>query len=256
VEARAAATVAHLDAAGAAADREAILGEVEARMQESMAEPLERVEQLHADLDAVRTRGDELRAELLDALVASEEKALGAAVHLESLIVQVQRRLVGDEAEWSAVVGEAGEAVASLRSRVEDLLERVCSVEARHAADRGAWGPQLEGIGRRLDTHEEWARAAVAEASALDLRLNALDARIAALSEVRSLAEEQAGSIEYLKDRMQAMGERLGAPAPATSPDAAALAARLDELATGQVALSRRLEELEAHAEAARRERF
>ena len=256
LEARTAASAARLEAAGGAGTKEAILGEVEGRMYEWMAEPLGQVERLHADLAAahaaVRAGNDELRGDLLDALTASEEKALGAAVHPESLIVQVRRRLVGDEAEWSAVVGEAGEAVASLRARVEDLLGRVCSIEARHAAERGAWGPQLEGIDRRLDRHEEWTRAAVAEASLQDLRVNALDARIAALAEIRGLAEEQAGAIEYLKHRMQSMGERVGVPVSVAPPDStglAALEARLDELAAGQLRLSKRLEQLEERAD-------
>jgi len=222
LEAWTAATVARLEVAGGAGSKEAILGEVEARMDEWMAEPLGKVERLHADLAAahaaVRAGNDELRGELLDALVASEEKALGAAVHLESQIVQVRRRLVGDEAEWSAVVGEAGEAVASLRARVEDLLGRVSTIEAKHAAERGAWGPQLDGIERRLDQHEEWTCSTVAEASAQDLRLNALDARIAALAEIRSLVEEQAGAIEYLKDRVQAL-----VPVPVAPPESTGL---------------------------------
>ena len=65
-----------------------IFGELDGRIQEWIAEPLGQVQQLHAELteahDVAKAGGAELRGELLDALVASEEKALGAAVLSEA----------------------------------------------------------------------------------------------------------------------------------------------------------------------------
>ncbi|HLI55467.1 MAG TPA: hypothetical protein VKY26_00405, partial [Actinomycetota bacterium] len=139
-------------------DREALAADLHRQLDDWLAEPLDQVERLQAELSeahrAAVAEVETLRNELLDGLAASEEKALGAAVHLESVIVQIRRRLVGDESEWSAVVGEAGEAMAALRRRVEELLGRVCDLEAAGAAGRGSSAAQQESVDRRLDQHE------------------------------------------------------------------------------------------------------
>lgn len=225
----------------------------------------ERIEEATRDLtvrlDAAATQAeaklasarpaDEVRAELMDLLQSSEDKALGAAEHLERIINHVRRRLVGDEAEWSAVVAEAGDAVAALRKRVEDLMERVCSLEANGATDRGASGAHLDAVEQRLELHEEWSQAAIAEVSSQGARLGGVEAQIEALAAVRELAEEQAGAIEYLKSRIHEMEAAPAAPEPVAEaePDpkvaAPTLEARLDELAGGQARLNRRLDELE-----------
>lgn len=202
------------------------------------------------------------RAELLDVLMASEEKALGAAVHLESVIEKVRRRLVGDEAEWSAVIGEAGDAIISLRARVEELLGRICAIEADTATVRGTASSQLNGIDRRLEIHEEWSQAAMSEVSAQALRLNALEAQQSVVTGLRTLAEEQAGTIEYLKGRVQELIQ----PAPVEAPPvveevfdalevksdvARILESRLDDLVVGQAQLAKRLDDIESRLLAA-----
>jgi hypothetical protein len=197
--------------------REELLSDVQARVDEWLAEPLDAVQQLHADLAdahaAAKAEVDGLRVELSDGLQASEEKALGAALHLESIIHQVRRRLVGDEAEWTAVVGEAGEATTALRSRVEDLLSRVLTLEAAAASERGSWTAQVENLESRLDTHESWARVTVTEVSELSLRFNTIESRLGAADELRAVVEEQAGTIDYLKHRLSELEARQDAAA-------------------------------------------
>jgi hypothetical protein len=198
--------------------RAELLAEVEGRIDEWLSAPLDQLERLNADLVAAQAEAssqlNDLRAEVLDTLEVSEEKALGAALHLETIILQVRRRLVADEAEWSAVVGEAGDAVSGLRSRVEELLGRVCELEASGASERGAQAAQVENVGRRLDLHEDWARVSITEVSELSLRLAAMESRLAAVDEVRSLAEEQAGTIEFLKQRIADLEEHQAPVAP------------------------------------------
>lgn len=192
--------------------QEALLAVLEARMDEWISEPMETVEQLQADLaeahGAAKAEVDGLRIELADGLAASEEKALGAALHLESIIHQVRRRLVGDEAEWTAVVSEAGEATASLRARAEDLLTRVMALEASGATERGSWSARVDNLEERLDTHETWARVSVTEVSELSLRFSAMESRLAAADAMRAHVEEQAGTIEYLKQRIAELEAR------------------------------------------------
>jgi len=169
----------------AAADgqRGAILAEVDGRLQAARA-------------DANRTR-----AELADAVQASDDKALGAAEHLETQINRLRRRLVGDEAEWSAIVGEAGEAVATLRAKVEELLRRVWGLEAGEAMARGASGASLEAVDQRLVAQEQQAEVSVTAVSELALRIAALESNLAALGDLRPKIEEQAGAIDYLAGR-------------------------------------------------------
>ncbi|MGH2717399.1 MAG: hypothetical protein ACRDJU_02315 [Actinomycetota bacterium] len=206
-------------------DRDGLLAELRQQMDDWLSEPLDDVERLQGELSTAHANAvaeiESLRNELADGLQDSDEKALGAAVHLESMIVQLRRRLVGDESEWSAVVGEAGEAVGGLRRRVEELLGRVCDLEAAGAAGRGSSVAQQESVDRRLDLHEAWARASITEISELGLRCNSMDSRLSSLDEVRALAEQQAGTIEFLKRRIADLEERLlpaglAAPVPAT----------------------------------------
>ena len=181
----------------AAADgqRDVILTEVDGRLQAVRA-------------DANRTRG-----ELADAVQASDDKALGAAEHLEAQINRIRRRLVGDEAEWSAVLGEAGEAVAALRAKVEELLRRVWGLEAGEAMARGASGASLEAVDKRLAAQEQQAEASTTVASDQALRIAALESKLATLGDLRPMIEEQAGAIDYLKVRS-------AEPVPGAEPSA------------------------------------
>lgn len=162
-------------------------------------------------LRLVRKDIESVRLELLDGLQAMDERALGASVHLESVIQQVRRRLIDDEAEWSSVIGEAGSELSKLRGGLEDLLARVCALEAEAATDRGSAGVQLEGFDRRLGLAEQSARGAVTEVSELALRCKAVESSAAAATAVRILAEEQAGELEYLKQRLYELGEQVEA---------------------------------------------
>jgi hypothetical protein len=162
-------------------------------------------------LRLVRKDIESVRLELSDGLQATDERALGASVHLESVIQQVRRRLVDDEAEWSSVIGEAGSEVSKLRDGVEDLLARICAIEAEAATGRGSTGMQLESFDRRLGLVEQSTRGAVTEVSELALRCKAAESTAAATTAVRILAEEQAGGLEYLKRRLYDLGEQVEA---------------------------------------------
>ncbi len=232
-----------------AARLESLTTALEARLAGSS--PVDRADilgELEVRVGLVHARIDDARAEVLDAVQASEDKAIGAAEHLESMIRQLRRRLVGDEAEWHAVVGEAGDAVTALRARVEELLGRICAIEADGATARGSSGAQLGGVERRLDLHEDWSHATASEVSAQGLRLNAVEAQLSALEGIRVLVEEQAGAIEYLKGRFQGLDHPVEVPFDAVvaeSDVAGGLERRLDELAVGQCLLSKRLDEIE-----------
>ena len=198
--------------------REALLGEFQSRMDEWLDEPLERMERLHADAASAHARATaevtQLRAEVVDTLQGSEEKALGAAVHLESMIHSVRRRLVNDEAEWTAIVREAGDAVGSLKGRVEDLLTRVCGIEADGATEAGTVVGRLEGTEQRLEEHEDTGRTLVTAVSELGLRCDALEARNRGVEDLRALVERQSGAIEFLSRRLGELTQRSGAEGP------------------------------------------
>ena len=198
--------------------REALLGEFQRRMDEWLDEPLDRMERLQAEAASAHARATaevtQLRAEVIDSLQESEEKALGAAVHLESMIHSVRRRLVSDEAEWTAIVREAGDAVGSLKTRVEDLLTRVCGIEADGATESGTVGGRLEGTEQRLEEHEDTGRTLVTAVSELGLRCDALEARNRGMEDLRALVERQSGAIEFLSRRLGELTERGGGPTP------------------------------------------
>lgn len=222
-------------AAASPVERDAFLADIEGHVAACLEEPLQHVEHLRAslaDASAVRAQVVETRSELLDVLQASEDKALAAAEHLESMILQVRRRLVSDEAEWSAVVGEAGDAVAALGVRVEDLLARVCSLEAVGAEERGSAGVQLGAMDRRLDRQEELAQLALARSAELGARIvaaqRAAEAQAAEVVAVRALLEEQAGAMGYLQRMVAELGDRLDAAQGAGGPPQT-LAAELDD---------------------------
>jgi hypothetical protein len=193
--------------------REELFAQVQSQLDDWLSEPLDQVERLHDQLAvahrAASEQVEQLRNDLADGIQASEEKALGAAVHLESIILQVRRRLVGDEAEWSAVIGEAGETMGSLRRRVEELLARVCELEAGAARERGASTAERESLERRMEQHEGWARASLSEVSELGLRCAAIESRQASVDQLRLLVEQQAGTIAFLTQRMADLESRL-----------------------------------------------
>jgi hypothetical protein len=209
--------------------REELFAQVQSHLDDWLSEPLDEVERLHDQLAAAHQAATEqveqLRNDLVDGIQASEEKALGAAVHLESIILQVRRQLVGDETEWSAIIGEAGETMGSLRHRVEELLARVCDLEAGAAAERGASTAERESLERRMEQHEGWARASLAEVSELGLRCAAIESRQASDDQLRLLVEQQAGTIAFLTQRMADLENRLAdaaalpdQPGPAAGP--------------------------------------
>lgn len=227
VDAHTEAVLTDLMAAASPVERDGLLADVEGHVAACLEAPLQHVELLRASLaDAalVHARVVDTRSELLDVLQASEDKALAAAEHLESMILQVRRRLVSDEAEWSAVVGEAGDAMAALGTRVEDLLERVCSLEAAGAAERASAGVQLAGIDRRLDLHEEVAQNALGHVAELGARITsserAVEAQVGAVAAVRTLVEEQAGAIVYLQRMVAELSDRFDAARSIGDPPA------------------------------------
>lgn len=198
--------------------REALLSEFQSRMDEWLDEPLDRMERLKAEAASAHARATaevtQLRADVIDSLQESEEKALGAAVHLESMIHSVRRRLVRDEAEWTAIVREAGDAVGSLKGRVEDLLTRVCGIEAHWATESGTVGGRLEGTEQRLEEHEDTGRTLVTAVSELGLRCDALEARNRGMEDLRALVERQSGAIEFLSRRLGELTERASSSTP------------------------------------------
>lgn len=186
--------------------QEALLRELQGRLDEWLDEPLDRIDRLNNEAATANARAKahvvELRAEVVDSLRDSEEKALGAAVHLESMIHNLRRRLVADEAEWTAIVREAGDAVGSLKSRVEDLLNRVCGIEAKGAKESGTVGGRLEGTEQRLEEQEDAGRTVAGAVSELGLRCDALESRTKGVDDLRALVERQSGMIEFLARRL------------------------------------------------------
>ncbi|HEU5004229.1 MAG TPA: hypothetical protein VFW71_15815 [Actinomycetota bacterium] len=196
-------------------DRAALIGEFQSRVDEWLDEPLDRMERLNAEAASVHAQATaevtQLRAEVVDSLQESEEKALGAAVHLESMIHSVRRRLASDEAEWTAIVREAGDAVGALKGRVETLLTRVCGIEANGATEAGTVGGRLEGTEQRLEEHEDTGRTLVAAVSELSLRFDGLEARSRGMEDLRALVERQSGAIEFLCRRVGELTQHNGA---------------------------------------------
>lgn len=224
------------------------LRELEGRLSETRAEVRIEAQRLweatETRHDGAGERMETMRRALLDRIRSSEEKAAGAAVHLESLLREHHRQIVSDEQEWSEALSEVVEELSSLRVRVEELLGRLSSAEARFATERGTSGAALDGVAGRIDVLEESVRAAIGDVVARQAtRLELLAARVAAIAESETAAEERLGAVEYLKRRLAEVADRVdrlletGAPERESVPRQAAV----DELAARLAALEERL---------------
>lgn len=151
-----------------------------------------------------------VRRDLLTRVQASEERAAGAAIRLQSLLDQQKREIVSDEEEWSGLLQEVGEDLSELKISVEELSGRVSTSEARRASDRGSSSAGVEGLSARLEALEQNVREAVEEMVAKQgTRLEMLASQVAGLSESEVAAEEQLGAVDYLKRRVGEMAERV-----------------------------------------------
>lgn len=188
--------------------------EIEGRLSEWGAELRLETQRMREAVEnrskAVAEALDVVRRDLLARVQASEEKAAGAAIRLQSLIDQSKRELVSDEEEWSGLLTELGDDMSQLKIRVEELAGRVSAAEARRAAERGSSNANAEGFSARVEALEQKVRDAVEEMVAKQgTRLEMLASQVASMSETEVAAEEQFGSVEYLKRRVGEMAERL-----------------------------------------------
>lgn len=225
--------------------------ESEARLSESSAEFRLELGRMREEL---ASRGEEegrdresVRRDLIDRIRSSEEKAAGAAIHLESMIREIRRQIIGDEQEWSEAVRGLIEEVSSARVRLQELLGRVGTLESRLATERGASQAVVEGVAGRIEVLEDSLRSAVEEVvTRHGTRLEVLASQVAAFTESELAVEERMGAVDYLKRRTAELADRLEAmarapaaaggpavrPAPDPGPALAALERRLDALAS------------------------
>jgi chromosome segregation ATPase len=188
--------------------------EIEGRLSETFAEVRMETQRVRDTVDEARKKFEGLmeahKKDTLQRIRASEEKAAGAAIHLESMIIQQRRQMASDEAEWSGGVKESLAELAELRNRVEEMAGRVSTLDARWATERGSSSVAFEGLTGRLDLMEESVRDVVEEVSAKQAtRVEMLASQVASLAEAEVSAEERFGSVEYLKRRMNELGERI-----------------------------------------------
>ncbi|MGH2812260.1 MAG: hypothetical protein ACRDI1_06055 [Actinomycetota bacterium] len=188
--------------------------EMEARLSEILAEARVEMGRLKDALEARFAKGDEsveaLDRRILQMIRASEEKAAGAAVHLESMIRGQHRQVVGIESELSDQLGAVAGQLSEVRGRLDEVAGRVGTTEARWATDRGASQVTLEGLTGRIDLLEERLREAVEEVSARQAtRVEMLASRVSDLAGADVRTEERQGAVEFLKRRVAEMGERV-----------------------------------------------
>lgn len=183
------------------------LGEWAAGLRLDVQRAREAAEELGSQSDRAR---DAVRRELLDRIRSSEEKAAGAAVHLESMLREQRRQLVSDEEEWSGELDSLAEAVATLRLRVEDMIGRVASVETRWAGDRGSREAMLEGLVHRVSLIEERLREGGQELLARHAtRLEMLERRVESAADGEADVEVQRGAIEYVRRKLLQLAGRV-----------------------------------------------
>jgi hypothetical protein len=188
--------------------------EMEARLSEILAEARVEMGRLKDALEARFAKGDEsveaLDRRILQMIRASEEKAAGAAVHLESMIRGQHRQVVGIESELSDQLGAVAAQLSEVRGRLDEVAGRVGTTEARWATDRGASQVTLEGLTGRIDLLEERLREAVEEVSARQAtRVEMLASKVSDLAGADVRTEERQGAVEFLKRRVAEMGERV-----------------------------------------------
>jgi myosin heavy subunit len=198
--------------------------EIEARLQEERREIDGRLGEANAGFrvegqkmkDNVETRvravveAVELaRKDFAARILGSEEKAAGAAVHLESMVTQLRRQLAAFEDEWSGGLGEESQEISDLKVRVEELVGRVSSAEARRATERGSAQVAAQALAARVEAVEDRLRETMDTGiGKLATRMEVLSSQMGALNDSGVSAEEKFGMIDYLSRRVAEMSER------------------------------------------------
>lgn len=196
--------------------------ETDARISESQADLRLETHQLNNRLDEVVQKMTDVlelaQKDFIEKIRASEEKAAGAAIHLESLISQVRRQTALDEKEFSNSLSSMAEEFSTARIRLEELAGRVASAEARRSTERGSSDVALESISSRMELVEARLREIVEEVVAKHAtRIEVLTSQVANITDTEIQAEERTGAVEYLSRRFAELTERVDEVATRTN---------------------------------------
>ena len=181
--------------------------EIQARISESQADvriDLHKTrEMLEEKLTSFAEAIDLLRTDIFSRIKSSEDKAAGAAVHLESTIAR-------GEAEWGSALHDFTSELSDMKIKVEELAGKVGSVEARRATETGASQVALDTLASRVEALDVRFRQMVEDALAKQAtRIEVLASQVGAMSEAGSAEEERSGAVSYVSRKVAEMGQRI-----------------------------------------------
>lgn len=188
--------------------------EVDARMGEAAADvrlESQRVkESLEGEMAAVGGSVEALARDLTTRITAVQDGADASASRLEGVMDRIQREAAQERAHLEEDFKEITNEISGLKLKVDEIVGRLSSSEARRATERGGVSATIEGLSERIETLEERVRAAVDEVSAKHAaRMEVLSGKIEQLSAADSDAEERSGAVEYLSRRVGETAQRL-----------------------------------------------
>jgi len=193
--------------------RESERRELEARIVEGKADI--RMEQhllkesIEAKLVSLAEMIELARSDLLSRVQSSEEKAAGAAIHLEGMVREQRRQIEGGEQEWAVAIQELVEQAATFRIRLEEQSAKISSAQNQAHAEDSAALKDYEAISSRIEMMEARMRGLMGDTIAkMATKLQVLSSQVANHSETTSAAEEQAGAISFLSRRVAELGQR------------------------------------------------
>lgn len=188
-------------------DMEGRLGELRAEIRLASQRTKEHVER---SIEGAEEATKALHQEVLVKLQDAQERAGNSIIRLEQSVGQHEKRLSAGETEWANETNGLNQELSDLKIRVEELVGRVASYEARTATERGSSQVAVEALVARLDVIERRVREAVEETSAKNAtRLEMLSSQVDRMKASEGEAQEHSAGLEYLSKRVGEIAEKL-----------------------------------------------
>ncbi|MCA1840672.1 MAG: hypothetical protein LC723_10135 [Actinobacteria bacterium] len=180
--------------------------EIHARISESQADVRIDIHQLKEAVEQKMTSFAEavelVRGDLFSRIKSSEDKAAGAAVHLESTIAR-------GEQEWGAALQDLTRDLSDMKIRSEELFARMGTIEGVRANQRDDSSAAVGSLSARLDALDNRVRQLIEEALARQAtRVEVLASQVASMSEAGSAEDERSGAVNYVSRKVAEMGQR------------------------------------------------
>lgn len=188
--------------------------EADARLGETSADLRLEIHQLRTALEESAQKSATLvelaRNDAIGRVESSEQKAAGAAIHLESMINQVRKQMKSFEEEWAGALAQVTHELNGVKVRAEEVAAKFDSVDSRRTSDRAAIESSVRGLATKVDMVETRLGQVVEEVMAKQAtRMEVLASQVANMTQSEVAQEERSGAVDFLAKRLAEVTERL-----------------------------------------------